>query len=321
MSEDTNTSSAVDETAQASEATSDDTTDSSSDQGETAAVEAKVAELQNKPVLTKQEVKTLNKLKLKIDGREVEETLPFSIPNDPKSIEYATRNLQLAKASQARMGESAELKKQVAGFIEELRKNPKKILSDPNIGIDVKKFAAQILQEEIEASKKSPEQLEREKLETKLKELEDERKKEKEDMQKQQFELYQNQAYEEYDRDITNAIAESSLPKSSYTVKKIADYMLLGLQEGIDVKAADVIPLVEQEIRNDLKEMFAILPEDVIESLVGKDAIGKIRKSNVAKAKKVLTGSGSTKGVDVGKGKEVESKPVKKMTLREYLKV
>lgn len=279
----------------------------------------KVSKLESKPNLTKQEAKTLRELKLKVDGKEYTETLPFEIPNDPKAIEYATRQLQLAKASQSRMSQHAELQKQVTGFIEELKKNPKKILSDPNIGIDVKKFAAQILEEEINNSKKSPEQLEREKLETRLKELEEERKKEKEDLQKQQFEMLQSQAYEEYDREISNAINSSTLPKSSYTVKKVADYMLLGLQQGMDVKAADVIPLVEEEIRRDLKDMFAILPEDVIEQLVGKDTLGKLRKKNVAKAKQVV--SNATKGIDVGQSKKEEEKPKEKMTIRKYLGV
>lgn len=286
---------------------------------ETQAAQNKVAELENKPKLTKQEQKTLTKLRLKVDGKEFDEELPFAIPNDAKSIEYATRQLQLAKASQSRMSQHAELQKQVTGFIEELKKNPKKILSDPNIGIDVKKFAAQILEEEIEAAKKSPEQLEKEKLENRLKELEEERKKEKEDLKKQQFEMLQSQAYEEYDRDISNAISASTLPKSSYTVKKVADYMLLGLQQGMDVKAADVIPLVEEEIRKDLKEMFAILPEDVIEQLVGKETLGKLRKKNVAKAKQVV--SNATKGIDVGQPKKEPEAPLKKMTIRQYLKV
>jgi hypothetical protein len=286
---------------------------------EQAAVEKKIEALENKPKLTKVEAKTLKQLRLKVDGQEFLEDLPFEIPNTKEAIEYTTRQLQLARASQARMGETAQIKKEVQRFIEDFRKNPRKVMEDPSFGIDVKKFAAQILEEEINNSKKSPEQLEKEKLQSKIKELEEERKKEKEELQKREFEMLQTQAYEEYDRDITAAISESTLPKSSYTVKKVADYMLLGLQQGIDVKAKDVIPLVEEEIRKDLKEMFSVLPQDVVEALIGKETLGKFRKKNVAQAKQVA--ANPSKGIDVGKKTEVAPKPVKKMTIRDYLKV
>jgi hypothetical protein len=38
-------------------------------------------------------------------------------------------------------------------------------------------------------------------------------------------------------------------------------------------------------MQNDLKEMFAIMPDEVIEALVGKDVINRIRKKSIAKAK------------------------------------
>lgn len=280
---------------------------------------AKLEQLENKAKPSKAEQKLISKLRLKVDGREFDEELPFAISNDPKSIEYFTRQLQMAKAAPKALSDRAELQKQITGFIEEFKKNPRKVMEDPNIGIDVKKFAARILEEEIESSKKSPEQLEKEKLQARLQEMEEERKKEKDENQKREFESLQARAYEEYDRDITEAINSSTLPKSSYTVKKIADYMLMGLKEGIDVKAKDVIPLVEEEIRKDLKEMFSVLPEEVIEQLVGKDTLGKLRKKNIAKAKQVV--GNAAKGIDVGKQSLKDEKPVQKMTIRKYLGV
>jgi len=61
--------------------------------------------------------------------------------------------------------------------------------------------------------------------------------------------------------------------------------MLLGLNEGIDVSPEDVLPLVREEIQNDLREMFSVMPDEVIEKLVGKDVFNRVRKKNVAKAK------------------------------------
>jgi len=84
---------------------------------------------------------------------------------------------------------------------------------------------------------------------------------------------------------MSKALESSDLPKSPYVVKKMADYMLLGLNEGIDVSPEDVLPLVREEIQNDLRDMFAVMPDEVIEKIVGKEVFSRVRKKNVAKAK------------------------------------
>lgn len=233
----------------------------------------------------KKEAARIKKLKLKVDGHELEEELPFEIDDNPEAIEYMTRQLQMSKAAQKRMGEHAQLQKEVKYFLEELRKNPKKILADPSIGIDVKQLAAQIIEEEIANSQKSPEQLEKERLEAELRSLQEEREHEREELRQKEFARLQEIEYERYDTLMSKALETSDLPKSPYVVKKMADYMLLGLNEGIDVSPEDVLPLVREEIQNDLREMFAVMPDEVIEKIVGKEVFNRVRKKNVAKAK------------------------------------
>jgi len=263
--------------------------------------------------------KKLNKLKLKVDGKEYDEELPFEIDEDnSQAREYLTRQAQLAKASQKRMAEYGQLEKEVRSFIDELKKNPKKILSDPSIGVDIKKFAAQILEEEIENSRKSPEQLEKEKLENELRELKEQTKREKEEMSAKEFERLQEREYERYDQLMTNALEKTDLPKTPYTVKKIAEYMSMAVQNGLDVTPEDVIPLVREEMTNDLKEMFAVMPEDVIESIIGKDVVGKLRKKQLAKAKQAppVPVKAAIKDVGQSSPKKPEAAPEKK-TIRQ----
>ena len=245
------------------------------------------------------------KYKLKVDGKEYDEEV--NLDDD----EYVTRQLQLAKASQKRMNEFASLQKEVLSFIEQLRKDPKKTLSDPKIGIDIKQLAAQVIEDEIANSKKSPEQLEKEQLQQQLKDIQAEREKEKEDGRQKEFDRVQQQEYERYDLLMSKAIESSDLPKSPYIIKKMADYMLMGIKEGLDVTPEDVLPLVRQEMQSDLKEMFAVMPEEVIESIVGKDVINRIRKKSVAKAKsapqtpnKNIQDTGTAKKTEVKSDKE-----------------
>lgn len=254
--------------------------------------------------------KNLRKLKLKVDGKEFEEEI--DLDND----EYLTKQIQLAKASQKRMQEYSDLEKDVRNFMEELRKNPRKVLSDPNIGVDIKQLAVQIIDAEIENEKKSPEQREKEKLMEELAGIKAEREKEKEASKHRELTALQEREFERYDMLMTQALEKhSDLPKSPYVVKKMADYMLLGLQEGLDIVPEDVVELVREEIRNDIKEMFTVLPEDIIEQIVGKEKINGIRKKNLAKAK----AASAPKVVDTGKTSESPSaEKGKKISFKDF---
>lgn len=235
------------------------------------------------------EQKRLKKLKIKYNGKEMEEELPFEIPDDENAIKYMQKQLQLSKMAQVKAQEAATLQQEVAEFIQMLRSNPKKALSDPAIGLDIKELARQVIEEEIENAQKSPEQLEREKLQAELQAIKDEREKERTEAQRREQERLQEQEYERYDMLMTKAIEKSDLPKSPYVVKKMADYMLLALDNNIELTPDDVLPLVRTEIENDIKDMFSVMPEEVIESLIGKDKMSKLRKRNLAKAKTAPT--------------------------------
>jgi hypothetical protein len=285
---------------------------------ESAAAEGEVAEAQ----ATQAAAARIRKLKLKVDGQELEEELPFDLDDNPEAVEYMTRQLQLSKAAQKRMAESSQLQKEVKYFLEELRKNPKKVLADPSIGIDVKQLAAQIIEEEIANAQKSPEQLEKERLENELKSLQEEREREREEAREKEFSRLQEMEYERYDTLISKAIETSDLPKSPYVVKKIADYMLLGLNEGIDVSPEDVLPLVRDEIQNDLREMFAVMPDEVIEKIVGKDVFNRVRKKNVAKAKSAPQPVKSAiKDTGVASKASASSSDAQKKTFRDFFGV
>lgn len=275
------------ESAESSEALS-----AQSEGGEALPTEAAVDANPNLSTAEKKEVKKMLKsLKVKYNGRETEEQLPFEIPDNPESIEYMRKQIQMAKLGQTKSQELSSLQKEAASFIEQLRKNPRKVLSDPTIGVDLKKMAVEMIEEEIENARKSPEQLEKEKLEKELKAMKEEREKEKEENRKRDMDRIQQQEYERYDMLLSQALDKTDLPKTPYTVKKIADYMIMAVNSGMDVTPEDVIPLVRDEMQNDLKEMFAVMPEDVIEQIVGKDVLNKLRKKNLQKAR---SASGTT---------------------------
>lgn len=232
----------------------------------------------------KQQKKMLNKLKLKFNGKEVEESLPFEIPEE--HAEYMTRQLQMAKLSQHKAQELGQFEREVSAFLQDLKTNPRKALSNPAIGIDVKQLAAEILEEEIRQSQKTPEQIQREELEAELQALKSEREKEKQELEARELERLTEAEFERYDNLMSQALETSNLPKSPYTVKKMTEYMIQAVENGIDVSPADVIPLIQKEMESDVRELMRALPPEMVEQLLGQEIISSLRKNRVTAAKK-----------------------------------
>lgn len=260
--------------------------------------------------------KQLKKLMLKVDGEEFEEEY------DPNDEEYMTKQFQLAKVAQKRMQDFSLLQKEVVNFVNDLKKNPRKALSDPSIGLDVKQLAAQIIEEEIAQSKKSPEQREKEQLQAEIQEMKDAREREKTERETREYERLVEQSAEQYDLQIDAALKKTDLPKEDYVVKKIADYLSAGLKAGKDISVDDIMPLVREEIINDVKHLINVLPESEFDKFFGKELLDRTRKRNVARAKTAKTAVGANKALDIAKKAADEKKSnAPKKTFKEYFGV
>lgn len=297
----------------ADETAAEETEEVAADDGVAASAETPADEKSIEKEAKRMEKALKKKLMLKVDGEEYEEEIDFDNEEDLK------KKLQLARVAQKRMGEKAQLEKDVRDFIAELKNNPKKILSDPSLGVDLKKFAASILEEEIANSQKSPEVLAKEKLEAELRELKDAQKKKDEEYKQKELEQLYEREFAKLDNMMEKALSTTDLPKSEYVVKKMADYMLLGLQNDLDVTPEDVLPIVREDILSDIKAMFSVMPEEVIEKFLGKEITTKMRKKNISKAK--APAAVAKAAPETGTKNESKKDEPKKQTLREYLGV
>lgn len=273
------------------------------------------------PQLTAAEKKRINSLKIKYNGKEIEEKLPFEIDDDPAAIEYMTKQLQLAKLSQSKSQEAKALESEVVSFLQELKTNPRKALANPLIGIDVKQLAAEILEEEIENSKKSPEQLKIEEYEAKLKAIEDERQREKKEAEERAYQQTLERSYEKYENMLTSALESNpDLPSNPYIVDKMTKYMSIAVDAGYEPDMEIIANIVRDEVNNDVRHLLNVLPVDKVEALMGKDVLDKLRKSRLASAKKAPTPMKSI-AKDVAAVKKEEPKTTEKMTIRQFLGV
>jgi hypothetical protein len=255
----------------------------------------------------KEQANIKKKFQLKVDG-EVED---FEI--DLANEEEVKKQLQLARAAQKRMKESTELRKAVEEFIEETKKNPRNIMKQ--LGINEKELAQMIMNEELAELEKSPEQKEIERLQKQLEEIQNTKKKEEEDRKKSDFERMKQEAEQRIETDISSALESGGLAKTPYTVKKMAEIMYIALENDIDLKPNDVIPILRRQMESDFKEFFAATNDDQLEEFL-KDQLPRIRKRSVAKAKEASVVK-NVKEPAMSPGKPEE---IKKMTISDFLK-
>lgn len=267
------------------------------------------------PAAVAAEIKKLNKLMLKIDGEEFEEQLPFDLEDKPEVVEYLKKHLQLSKVSQKRMAQSSTLEKEIGSFLAALKENPEEVLSDPNLAVDLDDLAKRIIERKIEQAKKTPEQLDQEQRQARLEQLENQLKERDEVIRQKDFDRIQEKMFVEYNTSIESTLKTAQLPVNAYMKGKIADYMLLGVKHGVDVKPEDVLPLVRKDVEAELKQMFEIMPSEVIEQLLGKETLKKFSKTQ---SKPIVTPASATKMTDTGGTKQDPEKKNEKMSMKEF---
>lgn len=275
------------------------------------------------PNLSKAEKKEakrlLKELELKYNGKVSKEKLPFEIPEE--HADWMRRQMQMAKMAQTKAQESSALERDVMEFFNELRTNPRKALANPNIGVDVKRLAAEILEEEIANSQKSPEQLALEEKERELKDLREREKAREEELRRIQEEKLIEQASQEFDIQMSETLDKFNIPQTPLAIKKMAEYMSLSIQNQ-EYPDMDLIgQLVEEEMMTDYRELLYSLPSDRVVQVLGEELFEKVRKDRVSKMKKAQPSVKSlAKDTAQPKAKEQE-KPLKKQSFKDFFGV
>jgi len=251
--------------------------------------------------------------KLKVGGKEIE------IDDEDELIKRA----QMGYSADEKWQEASRMRKEMESFFHALQQDPGSALDQ--MGFDVDALAEQHIQRRIEEMQKSPEQLERENLQREIEKLKNEREKEQEEARSAEIQRMQDQYAVQIENDISDALDNAqTLPKSPYVVKRIADALLLAMNNGYDdISVNDILPVVENDIRSEIKDMFSAMPEELVEAVVGKDVLNKLRKRRVSRAKQVptqpkvqSTGTSELKQANAN----AENKPKEKMSAKDFFK-
>ena len=242
------------------------------------------------------------KRKFKVRGKEIEVEL-----DDGRYHDLA----QKGWVAEEKWQEAAKMKKEADAFVERLKKNPIEVLKDPSLGVDFRKVAEDYLWEQMQEENLSPEEKQYRREQNELKDLRDAKQQYESEQEAIKHQAEVQHFEQDYDRKVSTALADSGLPKTTGTIRRITEYMLLDVKNGVERPIADYVDLVSRDYAADIKDLIGQLPADKLLKLLGGDVAKKIRDHDVAKLRSPQPASGHT--FVPGKGMVKDNKPQKKL--------
>lgn len=218
----------------------------------------------------------IRKMKLKVNGKDVE--------MDEAEV---IRRAQLASGADEKFREASDLRKQATQLVEALRANPLDVLG--KLGVDVREFTESYLAKELQREMLSPEQRELQELrEWRQQQQAQHEASQKEQMtraQQQEMAKLQQRAAQEYDTKITEVLSQSNVPKTAYTVKRVAELLMGALQKGYDLDVNTAVDMVREGYTTDLQSMVGGLDGEPLVKFLGPELLKKLRKHDLAQLK------------------------------------
>lgn len=222
---------------------------------------------------------------------------------------------QTRKASDQKFQEAAQMRQQAEQFIRLLKEDPIKVLSHPALGHDLRKLSEEYLAKQLQDELMDPKDREIRNMKQQLQEIEEQKKIRAQEEELARHRELRQKYTDDYTKSITEALDKSGLPKSQVTVARMAYYMQMALQRGLDAPADQIVELVKQDYINEQKALYGALDGDVLIQLLGEELTNKIRKYDVAKLK---TPQAPKIGVDVKKSDDTPSSKAKKLSKNQW---
>lgn len=243
---------------------------------------------------------TQRMLKVKLDGKEID------VPESEVLAGY-----QQGKVANQRFQEAAALKKQADEILAFGKANPKEFLA--KMGMNVRQWAEEYLIKELEVEAMSPEQKKARENEDELRKYKENEKKDAERKKQAEIDGLTNQKRQEFDVMFTQALTESGLPKTPFTVKRMAELQLINIKKKLELNAQQLAKLVKEDYAAEHKSLFGALDGDQLIEALGPELVKKLSKAQIAKLK-----SKGTQTINSGGGRPLKQAGDKNMTWREY---
>ena len=239
--------------------------------------------------------------------------LPENEPITDKEFKTMVSSYKAQKTSDIATRNAKQQEKLVKEIAEMIQTNPFELLK--RAGYDPRQLAEEYLTQAIEEDMLPENEKELRKVRYEKEELERQYKEELSRREQEQMDVAIQQAQQEISNNIIDALENSSLPKSPEVVKRIANYMLIAEQKGINVNPKQVIPLVEEDFRNLNAQILKSLDPTKRISYIGEDLLKQIRQDDLARLKT----SQSQSSQSVPKSKQPTNKKITKDEWRKEL--
>ena len=239
--------------------------------------------------------------------------LPENEPISDKEFKTMVSSYKAQKTSDIATRNAKQQEKLVKEIAEMIQTNPFELLK--RAGYDPRQLAEEYLTQAIEEDMLPENEKELRKVRYEKEELERQYKEELSRREQEQMDVAIQQAQQEISNNIIDALENSSLPKSPEVVKRIANYMLIAEQKGINVNPKQVIPLVEEDFRNLNSQILRSLDPTKRISYIGEDLLKQIRQDDLARLKT----SQSQSSQSVPKPRQPDNKKITKEEFRKQL--
>jgi antitoxin component of RelBE/YafQ-DinJ toxin-antitoxin module len=224
-------------------------------------------------VTTEVQATTPRVFKVKVDGNDMD-------------IDEATlvRDYQTSQSSNKRFQEASQTRAQAEEVLKLFKENPKKAFE--KLGINAKDFAEMVLNEHMENEMLSPEQRQLRDYKAQLDQIAADNKKTEDGKQQEEATRLEAHYLADWDRQFTDVLGTAGLPKNANTVRSMAYYMKVALDNGFnDITPAQVVSYVRADYQNSIKELFGSADENTLLSFLGEDMVKKIVKGDLNKHK------------------------------------
>ena len=209
--------------------------------------------------------------------------LPENEPITDKEFKTMVSSYKAQKTSDIATRNARQQEKLVNEIAQLIQQNPWELLQ--RAGYNPRQLAEEYLTQAIEEEMLPENERELKRVRQEKEELERQYKEELSRREQEQINLQVEQAQKEITSQIIDALEGSNLPKNPDVVKRIANYMYLAEQKGISVNPKQVVPLVEEDLRNLNAQILRSLDPSNRINYIGEDLLKQIRQDDLARLK------------------------------------
>jgi len=209
--------------------------------------------------------------------------LPENEPITDKEFKTMVSSYKAQKTSDIATRNARQQEKLVNEIAQLIQQNPWELLQ--RAGYNPRQLAEEYLTQAIEEEMLPENERELKRVRQEKEELERQYREELSRREQEQITLQVEQAQKEITSQIIDALEGSNLPKNPDVVKRIANYMYLAEQKGISVNPKQVVPLVEEDLRNLNAQILRSLDPSNRINYIGEDLLKQIRQDDLARLK------------------------------------